>query len=311
MLAEYLAIALRNSRLYGEIAETKRSLEQLIALRRRRHHLDRRPTTASTGWNPAAERIFGLTAGGGASAAASREMFPRATTQQARAAGSRRGAAASRLRRRPPAAPTAALTLAVTLSGAAAAATAGLDGLIAIVRDITAQREVENQLHQSEKLTALGQLAGGIAHDFNNLLQAILGYAQLMKQNLGNAEFIQRSLDVVESAAIDGAETVRRIQQFARLRPDEQFVPVDLNQIVQDAVAITRPRWEEKHRATSSRAARPRPATSATIPPISGRPAALTEVITNLILNAMDAMPERRHARRSRTRHERGRARAS
>ena len=44
---------------------------------------------------------------------------------------------------------------------------------------------------------------------------------------------------------MDGSETVRRIQQFARLRPDEQFVGVDINQIVQDAVAITRPRWEE------------------------------------------------------------------
>ena len=85
----------------------------------------------------------------------------------------------------------------------------GLEGLIAIVRDITAQREIEEQMHQSEKLTALGQLAGGIAHDFNNLLQAILGYAQLMKQNPANVEFVERSLDVVEKAAIgrrgDGA----------------------------------------------------------------------------------------------------------
>src|SRR5207249_2342981 len=121
-----------------------------------------------------------------------------------------------------------------------------LEGLIAIVRDITAQREVEKQLHQSEKLTALGQLAGGIAHDFNNLLQAILGYAQLMKQSPRDAEFMNRSLNVVESAALDGSETVRRIQTFARLRPEEQFVAVDVNQIVQDAVAITRPRWEEK-----------------------------------------------------------------
>src|SRR4029434_9981238 len=95
-------------------------------------------------------------------------------------------------------------------------------GLIAIVRDITAQREVEKQLRQSEKLTALGQLAGGIAHDFNNLLQAILGYAQLMKQNPTNADLIERSLTVVESAAMDGSETVRRIQQFARLPPDAQ-----------------------------------------------------------------------------------------
>src|SRR5574338_81248 len=101
-------------------------------------------------------------------------------------------------------------------------------------------------MHQSERLTALGQLAGGIAHDFNNLLQAILGYAQLMKQNLHDTELMTRSLRVLESAAMDGSETVRRIQQFARLRPDEQFVPVDVNRIVEEAVAITRPRWQER-----------------------------------------------------------------
>src|SRR2546422_361652 len=105
-----------------------------------------------------------------------------------------------------------------------------LKGVIAIVRDITAQREVEQQLHQTEKHTALGQLAGGIAHDFNNLLQAILGYAQLMKQNPGDAEFLNRSLNVVEAAALDGSETVRRIQTFARLRPEEQFLAGDGNQ---------------------------------------------------------------------------------
>src|SRR5207249_2532387 len=198
MLSEYLAIALRNSRLYGEIADAKRSFAKLIA-------------------------------------------------------------------------------------------SAG-DAIIAIVRDITAQREVEQQLHQSEKLTALGQLAGGIAHDFNNLPQAILGYAQLMKQNPKDAEFMSRSLNVVEAAALDGSETVRRIQTFARLRPEEAFVAVDVNQIVHDAVAITRPRWEEK-RAHDRRPLHLRLETG-TVEPIHGRPAALTETMTNLILNALDAMPD-------------------
>jgi nitrogen-specific signal transduction histidine kinase/CheY-like chemotaxis protein len=179
--------------------------------------------------------------------------------------------------------------LAVTLSGLRNRQ-GGLDGLIAIVRDITTEREIETQLHQSEKLTALGQLAGGIAHDFNNLLQAILGYAQLMKQNPSNTDLIERSLTVVESAAMDGSETVRRIQQFARLRPDEQFVGVDINQIVQDAVAITRPRWEENI-ARDSRALELNLELQAGAL-IQGRPAALSEVLTNLILNAMDAMPE-------------------
>jgi CheY-like chemotaxis protein/anti-sigma regulatory factor (Ser/Thr protein kinase) len=111
-----------------------------------------------------------------------------------------------------------------------------------------------------------------------------------MKQNPTNSDLIGRSLNIVESAAMDGSETVRRIQQFARLRPDEQFVRVDINHIVQDAVAITRPRWEEK----ISRDRRPldlRLDLQAT-EPMQGRPAALSEVLTNLILNAMDAMPE-------------------
>jgi signal transduction histidine kinase/CheY-like chemotaxis protein len=182
------------------------------------------------------------------------------------------------------------LTLAVTLSALRSRRQGEIDGLIAIVRDITAQREIENQLHQAEKLTALGRLAGGIAHDFNNLLQAILGYAQLMKQNLANGELIERSLGVVESAAMDGAETVRRIQTFARLRPDEQFVRVDINQVAQDAVAITRPRWEEKI-AHDTRPLELRLDLQAAESP-QGRPALLTEALTNLILNAMDAMPE-------------------
>ncbi len=286
MLSEYLAVAIRNSRLYSEIAATKRSLEQLIASAGDAiiavdagDRID--------GWNPAAERIFGLTAAeamgrpvtdllpvpdyvearGRLLQGSTMHAFEVSVTQE----GGRK------------------VALAVTLSALRGRGGA-IEGLIAIVRDITVQREVEAQLHQSEKLTALGQLAGGIAHDFNNLLQAILGYAQLMKQNPGDADLVARSLRVLESAAIDGSETVRRIQQFARLRPDEQFVSVDLNRIVEEAVAIVRPRWEEKV-SQENRPLQLRLDLGA-VPAINGRPAALTEVMTNLILNAIDAMPE-------------------
>ncbi len=286
MLAEYLAIALRNARLYGQIADTKRSLEQLIASAG-----DGIITVTAddlvAGWNPAAERTFGLPA----EHVLGRqivELLPEPEYGRARqrlAEGEERQAfEVSRA-----AGDSRVLTLAVTLSGLRNRQ-GGLDGVIAIVRDITTEREIEGQLHQSEKLTALGQLAGGIAHDFNNLLQAILGYAQLMKQNPTNADLIERSLTVVESAAMDGSETVRRIQQFARLRPDEQFVGVDINQIVQDAVAITRPRWEENI-ARDSRALELKLDLEADAL-LQGRPAALSEVLTNLILNAMDAMPD-------------------
>jgi PAS domain S-box-containing protein len=286
MLSEYLAIALRNSRLYGELADTTRSKEQIIdsagdAI------VSVSPEDRIEGWNPAAERIFGLNTAQVLGRPIT-DLLPRDDYGDARrrlGEGTPRHAfetTATAGQPRP-------IELAVTLS-ARNGRHGGLEGLIAIVRDITAQREVEKQFRQSEKLTALGQLAGGIAHDFNNLLQAILGYAQLMKQNPRDAEFVARSLNIVEAAAVDGSETVRRIQQFARLRPDEQFVGVDVNQIVHDAVAIIRPRWEEK----IARDNRPLDLRLdlGSIETINGRPAALAELMTNLILNALDAMPD-------------------
>src|SRR6185369_8842698 len=105
-----------------------------------------------------------------------------------------------------------------------------------------------------------------------------------------NQPLFERSLRIIESAAVDGAETVRRIQQFARLRPDEQFVSVDVTHIVENAAAITRPRLAERM-AHDNRRLEVR-LNLARVPNIHGRPAALTELMTNLILNAMDAMPE-------------------
>ena len=286
MLSEYLAVALRNSRLYGEIADTKRSLEQLIASAGE-GIISVDGNDRINGWNPAAERIFGLAK----AQATGRPVTDVLPETEYRAAKDRlaRGASLEAFEANAAGEREARVALAVTLSGLRNKQ-GGLDGLIAIVRDITVQREVEAQLHQSEKLTALGQLAGGIAHDFNNLLQAILGYAQLMKQNPANTGLVERSLAVVETAAMDGSETVRRIQTFARLRPEERFMPLNVNQVVEDALAITRPRWEEKiahdrrplKQKLDLRASRV----------IQGRSAALAEVMTNLILNAMDAMPD-------------------
>ena len=285
MLSEYLAIALRNSRLYGEIADTKQRLEQTISSAGEAI-ISVSPDDRIEKWNPAAERIFGWTAAQSIGRPIT-DMLPRGDYAEAR-----RRLADVTLRAEFQTTATAGqarpIELAVTLS--ALHGRNGLEGLIAIVRDITAQREVEKQLHQSEKLTALGQLAGGIAHDFNNLLQAILGYAQLMKQSMRDADFVARSLNVVEAAAVDGAETVRRIQQFARLRPDGPPVGVDVNQSVHDAVAMIRPRLEEK----IARDNRPLDLRLdlGTIETINGRPAALTELMTNLLLNALDAMPD-------------------
>ena len=100
---------------------------------------------------------------------------------------------------------------------------------------------------------------------------------------------MRRGLDVIEKAATGGAETVRRIQKFARLRPEEAFVGLDLEQVIRDALAITRPRWEEKR--LKAGVPLELELDLGTVPVVMGRPAELNEVVTNLILNAIDAMP--------------------
>jgi len=285
MLSDYLAIAIRNSRLYGEVADTKQYLEQLI--------VSAGDAIISVdgegnirGWNPAAAHIFGLGAAQ-AQGQAFASLLPPEPYRTARAGLSGENpvrafdVGAKRADGR-------ALNLAVTLSFLPGR-DGGSDGMLAIVRDMTAQREIEAQMHQSERLTALGQMAGGIAHDFNNLLQAILGYAQLMARSPGNTDVVRRGLDVIEKAANSGAETVRRIQKFARLRPDEPFVSMDLNQVIRDSLAITRPRWEEKK--VKGGVPLQLELELGPVPVVMGRPAELNEVITNLVLNAIDAMP--------------------
>ncbi|MBI4611533.1 MAG: GAF domain-containing protein [Candidatus Rokubacteria bacterium] len=147
----------------------------------------------------------------------------------------------------------------------------------------------QDQLIRTEKLRALGEMASGVAHDFNNLLTSILGRTQLLSRRVEDPT-LREWLQVIEQAALDGAQTVRRIQEFTRVRRDQPYVSVDLNQVVEDALEVTRPRWpEEPH----SRGTTVQVVTAlAPIPPVSGDPAELREALTNLILNAVDAMPE-------------------
>jgi nitrogen-specific signal transduction histidine kinase/CheY-like chemotaxis protein len=155
--------------------------------------------------------------------------------------------------------------------------------------DMTEAKRLRERLGETEKLRALGELASGVAHDFNNLLGAILGRAQLLRRR-GLEREVDHDLAVIEKAAQDGRETVRRIQEFSRTRRDKTFEPVDLGEIVADALEITKTRWKDDALARKVQI-RPeferRP-----VPPVLGSASELREVFTNLILNAVDAMPQ-------------------
>jgi signal transduction histidine kinase/ActR/RegA family two-component response regulator len=149
-------------------------------------------------------------------------------------------------------------------------------------------REAQAQLVQSAKLNALGEMAGGVAHDFNNILAAILGRTQLMLQGVSHPDQ-RRQLEVIEQAALDGAQAVRRVQEFTRLRQDEQFQTLDPERVLVDVLELTRPAWEaeSKRRGIALSASLDLQATQS----VAGNASELREVFTNIILNAIDAMP--------------------
>ena len=143
---------------------------------------------------------------------------------------------------------------------------------------------------RTEKLRALGEMASGVAHDFNNMLAVIVGRAQLMLAEIQDPRH-RRWLQVIERSALDGAQTVRRLQEFSRVRRDQPFVAVSVNRIVEEALEATSARWQEEPRSrgivveVSTRL-------NPDLPPVAGDPAELREALTNLILNAVDAMPQ-------------------
>jgi signal transduction histidine kinase/CheY-like chemotaxis protein len=149
-------------------------------------------------------------------------------------------------------------------------------------------RRTQEQLVRMEKLRALGEMASGVAHDFNNVLAVILGRVQLLQRKLDDPTF-RRWLAIVEQAALDGAQTVRQIQEFTRVRRDQPTQTVDLNQAVRDAVEMTRTRWRDE---SQSRGIEIRVALDlGAVPTVDGQPSELREVLTNLVLNAVDALP--------------------
>ncbi|HEU4437682.1 MAG TPA: GAF domain-containing protein [Methylomirabilota bacterium] len=148
-------------------------------------------------------------------------------------------------------------------------------------------KSTQTQLVRGETLRAMGQLSSGMAHHLNNLFAVILGRVELL---LGKVEetSVRRSLEIIQRTAQDGAEVVRRVQRFSRVQPVSDAVAVDLNQLVQEVVELTRPRWQDEAQLRGSRI-------EVVVDPgvigaAAGEPAPLREVLMNLLLNAADSI---------------------
>ena len=155
-------------------------------------------------------------------------------------------------------------------------------GDVLAFRDITAQRALENQLRQKQKMEAVGQLAGGVAHDFNNLLTVILSHAQFMLDESGAPEADNEDAVAIRDAALRAAALTRQLLAFSRR---QVLLPAAIH--LHDVVAKLEPmlhRLIGEHIRFTTRS--------------HGGPdlvladrGQLEQVITNLVLNARDAMP--------------------
>jgi PAS domain S-box-containing protein len=156
-------------------------------------------------------------------------------------------------------------------------------GVVVNARDVTEQETLAEQLRQAQKMEALGQLAGGLAHDFNNVLAAIAGFAQLVRGDLPDGDRRRADLDEIVAATVRGSTVTRQLLTFSRKRTVETQV-IDLAEVVRDTGRMLRPLLP------SSIAVELRTGTAPAW--ISADRGQLEQVVTNLAVNARDAMPD-------------------
>jgi len=160
----------------------------------------------------------------------------------------------------------------------------------AIIRDLTERKKIEETLLQSEKLKSMGMMTSGVAHDFNNLLAIISGNVQLLEKRYENNRELTEVLHTIKRATKDGADIVGRMAKFTKVERDiSEFIPVDIEEMIQQAVDFSRHRWMNMARAAGITYDIDLKGIKKT-PVIMGNTAELREVFINIINNALDIM---------------------
>ena len=157
------------------------------------------------------------------------------------------------------------------------------EAILAINTDITERLALEEQLQQSQRLEAIGQLTGGVAHDFNNLLTVILGNAELLEDQLDHSAPLLNSARLIRGAAERAAELTRRLLAFARRQPLAPKI-VDVNELIGGLAPLLRPTLHEHLDINILPCPSPWPAFI--------DPGQLESAILNLCINARDAMDD-------------------
>jgi PAS domain S-box-containing protein len=151
----------------------------------------------------------------------------------------------------------------------------------------------QRQMLQQERLRTVGQMASGIAHDFNNTLSPILGFSELLLRapHTPGAD-VDNFLRLINTAARDAAAVVRRLSHLYRERDETStYGPVNFVRCIEEAVALTQPRWRNEAQANGI-TIRLTTDIPDRLPSVTGDESEIREMLVNLVVNAIDAMPE-------------------
>ena len=151
-----------------------------------------------------------------------------------------------------------------------------------IMRDITKEKHLEEELTQIQKLESIGTLASGIAHDFNNILGIILGYSSLIERIADDPEKLSQSVQSINAAVQRGASLVKQILTFAR-KADVIFGPIDVNVMIKEIVKMLRETFPKTIEMSLQ--------LDRDLPFIIADATQLHQVLLNIGVNARDAMP--------------------
>jgi len=153
-------------------------------------------------------------------------------------------------------------------------------------------RQTQNTVMQQERLKALGQMASGIAHDINNALSPVVGFADLLSKSEKTISTTgQKYLQYIKTAGEDIAHIVARLREFYRHRDDdEKLLALNLNDLAKQVIDMTRPRWRDIPQGRGVMVEM-RTDFDAGLPSLVGIESEVREALTNLILNAVDAIP--------------------
>ncbi|MFZ5896130.1 MAG: response regulator [Myxococcota bacterium] len=158
-----------------------------------------------------------------------------------------------------------------------------LIGSIALLRDVTRQRELEQQLLESQKMEAVGRLAGSVAHDFNNLLSVILSYGSMVLKDLKPLDPIRPDIEAIFKAGERASDLTRQLLAFSRRQVLAPRV-VDLNQSIRESQPILKRLLGENVELITS--------FQRELWRVRVDPGQIDQVVVNLVVNARDAMPD-------------------